>query len=126
MATVLTLIFTPSLLALRVWFWTILGAIARGLARLGARRMSRTAQDWSLQGQARRAANPTIFWDERPAEPEPVPAPAPESDVPLDEGVAMEEIEEQVVSAPDPEEVAADSDTDSRPHPDGPPLKAAE
>ncbi|MEL6951976.1 MAG: efflux RND transporter permease subunit [Pseudomonadota bacterium] len=126
-ATVLTLIFTPSLLALRVWFWTILGAIARGLARLGARRMSRTAQDWSLQGQARRAANPTIFWDERPAEPEPVPpAPAPESDVPLDEGVAMEEIEEQVVPAPEPEEVAADSDTDSRPHPDGPPLKAAE
>jgi multidrug efflux pump len=29
-ATVLTLVFTPSLLALRVWFWTILGWIARG------------------------------------------------------------------------------------------------
>jgi multidrug efflux pump len=36
-ATVLTLIFTPSLLALRVWSGTIVGWIARALARAGRR-----------------------------------------------------------------------------------------
>ncbi|NKX46406.1 efflux RND transporter permease subunit [Roseicyclus persicicus] len=83
-ATVLTLVFTPSLLALRVWFWTILGWVTRGLGRLGARRMSQRAQDWALQRQARQAKNPTIFWDEDPR-PDPAPAPdevAPPEDLP--------------------------------------------
>jgi multidrug efflux pump len=52
-ATVLTLVFTPSMLALRVWWATILGWIARGLGRMGAARASRTAQDWAL-ARARR------------------------------------------------------------------------
>ncbi|MEJ6394900.1 efflux RND transporter permease subunit [Gymnodinialimonas sp. 2305UL16-5] len=65
-ATVLTLIFTPSLLALRIWFWTLLGMAARGLAMVGAERVSRRAQDWALQREARRAQNPVIFWDEDP------------------------------------------------------------
>jgi multidrug efflux pump len=47
-ATVLTLMLTPSLLALRVWSGTILSWIARALARMGAARASRTAQDWAL------------------------------------------------------------------------------
>jgi len=85
-ATVLTLVFTPSLLALRVWFWTILGWAAEALARIGANRMSQRMQDFALQQQARRAENPTIFWDE-----EPLPAPVkdtpetepdPETDAP--------------------------------------------
>ncbi|MEM9756440.1 MAG: efflux RND transporter permease subunit, partial [Pseudomonadota bacterium] len=63
-ATVLTLIFTPSLLALRVWAVTILSWIARAIGRLGARRVSARAQDWILARQARRAKNPTIVWDE--------------------------------------------------------------
>ena len=62
-ATVLTLIFTPSLLALRIWFWTIVIGISRGLARLGARRMSTRARDWALQRQARRTFDPVIYWD---------------------------------------------------------------
>ena len=53
-ATVLTLVFTPSLLALRIWFTTILSWIGRALARLGAQRMSRRAEDWSLARAARR------------------------------------------------------------------------
>ncbi|MDG4648777.1 efflux RND transporter permease subunit [Roseibacterium sp. SDUM158017] len=65
-ATVLTLIFTPSLLALRVWWATILGWIARGLSRLGANRASRTAQDWALARAARATRDPLIFWDEDP------------------------------------------------------------
>ncbi|MBL4628569.1 MAG: efflux RND transporter permease subunit [Roseicyclus sp.] len=63
-ATVLTLIFTPSLLALRIWFWTIVIGISRGLARLGARRMSTRARDWALQRQAQRTFDPVIYWDQ--------------------------------------------------------------
>jgi multidrug efflux pump len=65
-ATVLTLVFTPSLLALRIWFWTIMGWVARALARMGADKMSRSAQDWALNRQARRLHNPMVFWDEDP------------------------------------------------------------
>jgi multidrug efflux pump len=65
-ATVLTLIVTPSLLALRVWFWTILGWVARGISRMGAPGMGQRAQDYALQRQARQIRNPTIFWDEDP------------------------------------------------------------
>jgi len=65
-ATVLTLVFTPSLLALRIWFWTIVIGMFKGLARIGAKDMSQRAQDWALQRQARRARNPVIYWDEQP------------------------------------------------------------
>ncbi|MBF9033653.1 AcrB/AcrD/AcrF family protein [Rhodobacterales bacterium HKCCE2091] len=70
-ATVLTLVVTPSLLALRAWAGVILGWLIRGIGRLGARRVSARAQDWMLARQARRTRNPTIFWDERPADDEP-------------------------------------------------------
>ncbi len=81
-ATVLTLLITPSLLALRVWFWTILGWAARGIGRLGARGIGQRAQDYALQRQARHTLNPTVYWDEDPrpytvpAMPEPVPVEA--------------------------------------------------
>ncbi len=65
-ATVLTLVFTPSLLALRVWAGTIVSWIARALARLGARRLSTRAQDWSLARAARRTKHPEILWEEPP------------------------------------------------------------
>ncbi len=71
-ATVLTLVVTPALLAFRIWFWTVLGWVARGLARLGAGRLSQRTQDWALMRQARRTENPTIFWDDDPrADPKP-------------------------------------------------------
>ena len=63
-ATMLTLVFTPSLLAMRVWSITILAWMVRGLARLGARRASRRVRDWTLRRAARRARNPVILWED--------------------------------------------------------------
>jgi multidrug efflux pump len=115
-ATVLTLIFTPSLLALRIWFWTIMGWIARGLGRIGAGRMSARAQDWALQRQARRAQNPTIFWDEQP---EAVTIDAelrPDEEIPVGEKLADGPPPEGAEELADPEKL----------DPDAPPLRAAE
>ncbi|MEO0654776.1 MAG: efflux RND transporter permease subunit, partial [Pseudomonadota bacterium] len=65
-ATVLTLIFTPSMLALRVWVTTYAVWISRLLARLSMGRASQAAQDWALQRAARRVAAPEILWDIEP------------------------------------------------------------
>jgi multidrug efflux pump len=112
-ATVLTLIFTPSLLALRVWWGTILGWIARGLARLGANRASRTAQDWALARAARATRDPVIYWDEAPEADRADARIVPEEDIPLTEKLAP---------PPDAPE-GADRDSDTGPRP---PLRAAE
>ncbi len=63
-ATVLTLVFTPSMLALRVWFVTYVTWIARLLARLSLGRSSRAARDWALQRAARRIRAPEILWED--------------------------------------------------------------
>ncbi|MGR3323130.1 MAG: efflux RND transporter permease subunit [Pseudooceanicola sp.] len=63
-ATVLTLVFTPSMLALRVWAVTYLQWIARILARLSLGRSSRAAQDYALRRAARRLKAPEIIWDD--------------------------------------------------------------
>jgi len=110
-ATVLTLVLTPSLLALRVWFWTILGWMARAMARLGARRLSQRAQDWSLARAARRTRHPEILWEEPPQ-------PAFVLDLPEDETPEAETPATPPESGPDgPPEDDGDSDT---------PLRAAE
>ncbi len=62
-ATLLTLVFTPSLLAMRVWAATYALWIARLLARLSLGRASRAARDWALQRQIRRAARAEVIWD---------------------------------------------------------------
>jgi len=77
-ATLLTLVFTPSLLALRVWSGTLTVMAARGVGRIGARRMSRRAQDWTLARNARQARNPTLLWDADDDQPMAVIAPVPE------------------------------------------------
>ena len=69
-ATVLTLVVTPSLLALRVWFWTYVRWFALLLARLSFGRGSRAAQDWALRRAARRTRDPELIWppeDDEPA-----------------------------------------------------------
>ena len=63
-ATVLTLIFTPSMLALRVWLGTYAGWLARALAAMSMGRASRAAQDWSLVRAARRVRAPEIIWED--------------------------------------------------------------
>ncbi len=67
-ATVLTLVFTPSLLAVRVWWNEILGWIAQALARIGAARLSQRTQDYALARAALETANPLILWEDDTAE----------------------------------------------------------
>ena len=76
-ATVLTLVVTPSLLAIRVWLTTYIGWFAALLARLSMGRSSQAARDWALRRAARKAKTPEIIWgDERePALPDPIAAP---------------------------------------------------
>jgi len=68
-ATVLTLVVTPSLLALRVWASTYLVMIWRGLARVTAGRSSRIARDMILRRSAKRLKATEIIWDPMQAEP---------------------------------------------------------
>ena len=63
-ATVLTLMVTPSMLAIRVWATTYLRWVAQLLAKLSMGRASRAAQDWALQRDARRMQTTEIIWDE--------------------------------------------------------------
>ena len=63
-ATVLTLVVTPSLLALRVWVTTYVRWLALGLAKLSLGRGSRIARDWALQREARRVQAPEIIWED--------------------------------------------------------------
>ncbi len=63
-ATVLTLMVTPSMLAIRVWATTYVRWIARLLARMSMGRASKAARDWSLQRDARRSKTQEIIWDE--------------------------------------------------------------
>ena len=65
-ATVLTLVFTPSMLALRVWVSTYAMWLSRLLARLSLGRSSRAAQDWALRRAARRVRAPEIIWEDTP------------------------------------------------------------
>jgi multidrug efflux pump len=63
-ATVLTLVFTPSMLALRVWFSTYVAWLARALKVLSLGRASNAAQDWALRRAARNIRAPELLWPE--------------------------------------------------------------
>jgi multidrug efflux pump len=63
-ATVLTLVFTPSMLAARVWFSTNALWLFRLMARLGGGSASRAGRDWALQRAARKVTAPTILWED--------------------------------------------------------------
>ncbi len=73
-ATVLTLMVTPSMLAIRVWATTYIHWIARLLAKLSMGRASKAARDWALQRDARRSSATEIVWGEDVVVP---PAPVP-------------------------------------------------
>ncbi|TMV06357.1 efflux RND transporter permease subunit [Ruegeria sediminis] len=68
-ATVLTLIVTPSFLALRVWFSTYMVWLGRLLARLTAGRSSRIARDMALGRTARNLHATEIIWTEDTLQP---------------------------------------------------------
>ncbi len=68
-ATVLTLMLTPSLLAVRVWASTYAGWIAQLLARMSMGRASKAAQDWALQRDAKRSGTDELLWDDAALEP---------------------------------------------------------
>ena len=63
-ATMLTLVFTPSLLALRIWIVTYVVWIGRFLVRIGAGKSGKSAQDWALRRAAKRQKNTEIVWSE--------------------------------------------------------------
>ena len=63
-ATVLTLLVTPSLLAIRVWATTYARWIARLLAKMSLGRASKSAQDWALARDARRLQTTVIQWED--------------------------------------------------------------
>jgi multidrug efflux pump len=61
-ATVLTLIFTPAMLALRVWATTYVLWVAQALSALSLGRSSAAARDWALNRAARRTRQAEILW----------------------------------------------------------------
>ena len=63
-ATILTLVFTPSMLALRIWATTYSLWLLRLLSRLSLGRSSQAARDWALQRSANRKRAPEIIWSE--------------------------------------------------------------
>ncbi|MDP5084126.1 MAG: efflux RND transporter permease subunit [Yoonia sp.] len=73
-ATMLTLVFTPSMLAVRIWFVTYVQWFAQLLAKLSLGRSSRAARDWALSRQVRRMKVPEFIWTEdEPAVVPPLP-----------------------------------------------------
>jgi len=62
-ATVLTLVVTPSLLALRIWFGTYMSALGHLIARISGGRAGREAQDNALSRKARHLPSSEIQWD---------------------------------------------------------------
>ena len=63
-ATVLTLVFTPAMLALRIWATTYVVWIARALAAMSFGRASTYARDWAVNRQASRVKKTEIVWTE--------------------------------------------------------------
>ncbi|MEM6634768.1 MAG: efflux RND transporter permease subunit [Pseudomonadota bacterium] len=62
-ATALTLIFTPSMLAVRVWASSYAHFFAVLFARLSMGRTSQAARDWALRREAKRIPAPELIWD---------------------------------------------------------------
>lgn len=77
-ATLLTLIFTPSMLALRVWVSAGAYGSARQLRALSLGKSSRAARDLALKRAARKLATTELIWIDETTDPQPTDAPAPE------------------------------------------------
>ncbi|MDJ0629196.1 MAG: efflux RND transporter permease subunit [Rhodobacter sp.] len=88
-ATFLTLIFTPSMLAARVWVAAYVRGFFRLLAWLGSSRSSRIAQDMALKRAAKKVRAPEIVWEVAAAGP----------DLPQGETETEEEVDAQLDEA---------------------------
>jgi len=132
-ATVLTLIFTPSMLALRVWVSVGAYKSFAGLKALSMGRSSRSARDIALNRAARKIKHPEILWEtevatavkaERDAE-----IPAEAEDFEKSEKIAKPKTRrKQTTKAntnaePDVKEKSSGKDSPEEPTP---PIKAAE
>ncbi|MFV0515639.1 MAG: efflux RND transporter permease subunit [Jhaorihella sp.] len=84
-ATVLTLIVTPSFLALRVWAGVYARWVGRVLARITGGRSGRVARDMALLRTARKLKATEIIWDEGPRPPVRADAEDAPADEPSDE-----------------------------------------
>jgi multidrug efflux pump len=74
-ATVLTLVVTPSMLAIRVWTTTYVRWVSQLMTKLSLGRASKAARDWSLARDARRSRTGEIIWDDGAPAMASVPAP---------------------------------------------------
>ncbi|MEM6499316.1 MAG: efflux RND transporter permease subunit, partial [Pseudomonadota bacterium] len=63
-ATMLTLVFTPSMLAVRIWATTYVLWIAKLMERMSLGRTSAAARDWALSRQAEASQARELIWDE--------------------------------------------------------------
>lgn len=68
-ATVLTLVFTPSMLALRVWLSTYAHWLARLLQATSFGSASTAARDWALNRELTRSRETEIIWADETEEP---------------------------------------------------------
>ncbi|MEL7255207.1 MAG: efflux RND transporter permease subunit, partial [Pseudomonadota bacterium] len=66
-ATALTLVFTPSMLAMRIWATTYIHWAANLLERLSMGRTSSAARDWALSREARASRERELIWDDAAA-----------------------------------------------------------
>ena len=98
-SNVLTLIFTPALLAMRVWIVTYAVWLAKALLVLGAPRSAKIAQDWALSRSLKKVKQPNIIWDEDElrqigADPKHEALPPPEDALPAPEKQESMRLEE--------------------------------
>ncbi|WP_270729859.1 efflux RND transporter permease subunit [Shimia sp. Alg240-R146] len=127
-ATVLTLVFTPSMLAIRVWAGTYFQWMMMLLKRLSLGSASKAGQDWALRRAARKVKQPVLLWDEdtpleaatddAPAKPEPTA-----EDIAAAEAALTDQAQELAPEVEAPRD-AKDGDETPRKGPDG--LQAAE
>ncbi|MEP2781399.1 MAG: efflux RND transporter permease subunit [Pseudoruegeria sp.] len=110
-ATVLTLVLTPSLLALRVWFSAGAYGSARRLKALSMGRNSQAARDLALNKVSRKIKAPEIIWEDEDVADSAENTPAPKT--------------EKASVAANTDAAASPEETD-KPTPPEPPLKAAE
>ncbi len=134
-ATVLTLIFTPALLALRVW--VSIGAYAsfKQLAALGGRG-SQSARDLALRREARRIKDPILLWAEGEDDLQPsadatletaeIEAAETATSDPETKAAKKKAKKRREVKLPETPETTEDSEGEDTPPKKDPPLRAAE